>query len=228
MFGGLMMNRYKWLTISFIGASLSLAFSNCSGFRSVTGDFKVLSSNNGSSVGGGPIGGGAIIPIAGSATIGVSHFGQIYTSLKNLTCVTNPSADLVEEQYILNPIYSQNGLANSVSQTTLTVTMRISSKFCEEAYTREANIASANRCVYKNVNYQAGPEQFNSAALEALTRDITRRFWSKTISSEELAVFMTGLNNIANASTASGAEKVRQISVVACTLAFNSINGLAM
>lgn len=209
-------------------SGLMFLYSNCGGFKSITGALNRIDNastgNNGPT---GVFGNGEVVGLVGAVTYGVPHFGQIFESAKNVTCISNPPASLIAENQNLGALYSQTGLANSMSESVQVVTMRITSQFCEEAYNREAAMAAAQRCVYKSVNYQAGPEQFTTANVQSMVQDMAKQFWHKSANADELSVMTNGILGISNASTASGDAKRRDVAVAACTLALNVINGLA-
>lgn len=213
----------KWV-IFFLLILAITPFSNCGGWKGMKGVFDITDSSSTSS----PYGNDVIVAVPGALTAAIPNFTQIESSLKNLTCVTNPSASLSASNELMRNVYSQTGSANSLSQTVQAVNIRISSLFCEEAYTREVNMAANQRCVYGSVNTQGGPEQFNTASIRALATNLGNRFWGTAVSAPEIDAFSQGILDMLNASTQTGTQSTRTIAVSSCTLALSVLNGLLM
>ncbi len=199
-------------------------FSNCGGWKGLNGIFDVTESSSASS----PYGNEPITPVHGALTAAIPNFTQIDTSLKNLTCVTTPPGTILNASALMRNVYSQTGSANSMSQTVQAVNIRISSLYCDEAFSREQSMAANQRCVYGSINPLAGPEQFNPTVIRSFASALANRFWGTTVSNEEIDIFAQGILDILNASTSTGTQSTRNIAVSSCTLALNVLNGLLM
>lgn len=216
--------KIKILFISLV--SLTLIYSNCGNWKSFKDQ---ISSSSSSSSEAFPFGNQDIIPLSSALTAAIPNFTQIESSLRNLTCVTNPSRNIIDNNNLMRNVYSQTGQANSMSQSVQAVNLRISSFFCDEAYTREMNLAANQRCVYSNVDFTRGPEQFDAARIQQMATAMATRFWgTSNISAPEIAAFSQGILDIINASTQTGTQATRTVATSSCTLALNVLNGLLM
>lgn len=162
------------------------------------------------------------------ADVAVKNFRQIFESLKVVTGISNPPADIVGYYQKNQAILPVAGKVTEVSGNMLRAFAGLTGLFCKSLIANDATLPSDQRQAHSQVDFTAAPAAMTADIRTSVINDYALMFWSRDPSSTEITTLLTAMSQAEKALPAGVPASTKSVLLGACTAAGSSIDALVI